>query len=113
MHVVARFNADGATGRTSGAIVTQAASAGHSVPVSAEKPDTEKVDEEFIETAPDVQVHPAGQHELDGHAGSPEPEEEHFEWREVLRGVFDVQTWLTALAYMAILISLYSYSLFL
>lgn len=40
-------------------------------------------------------------------------EVERFEWREVRRGIFDIQTWLTALAYMAVLISLYSYSLFL
>lgn len=93
--------------------MTQAAGAGHSPSASAEKPDAEKVDEEFIEAAPDVHVRPAEQHELDGHRDSPEVEEEHFEWGEVLRGVFDVQTWLTALAYMAILISLYSYSLFL
>ncbi|KAF5370102.1 hypothetical protein D9758_001066 [Tetrapyrgos nigripes] len=40
-------------------------------------------------------------------------EEEAFEWGEVRRGIFDVQTWLTGLAYFAFVISLYSYSLFL
>ncbi|THH32727.1 hypothetical protein EUX98_g1476 [Antrodiella citrinella] len=40
-------------------------------------------------------------------------EDEKFEWREVIRGVLDVQTWLTAFSYMGIIISLYSFSLFL
>ncbi|KAJ3722977.1 MFS transporter [Lentinula raphanica] len=40
-------------------------------------------------------------------------EEEQFEWREVMRGVLDVQTWLTAFAYFGLIVSLYSYSLFL
>jgi hypothetical protein len=40
-------------------------------------------------------------------------EEEKFEWREVRRGVFDIQTWLTGLAYMCACMSLYSFSLFL
>ncbi|GJE84157.1 MFS general substrate transporter [Phanerochaete sordida] len=39
-------------------------------------------------------------------------EDEVFEWREVMRAVLDVQVWLTAFAYMGIIISLYSYSLF-
>lgn len=60
-------------------------------------------------------------------------EDEQFEWREVIRGInpcysffisnyslsmrhkgiTDVQTWLTGLAYFGLLVSLYSYSLFL
>ncbi|KAI0347207.1 MFS general substrate transporter [Trametopsis cervina] len=40
-------------------------------------------------------------------------EEEKFEWREVARGFTDVQVWLTAFAYMGIIIPLYSFSLFL
>ncbi|KAJ4478051.1 MFS transporter [Lentinula aciculospora] len=40
-------------------------------------------------------------------------EEEQFEWREVMRGVWDVQTWLTGFAYFGLIVSLYSYSLFL
>jgi len=40
-------------------------------------------------------------------------EEEHFEWREVMRGVLDIQTWLTGIAYFGLIVSLYSYSLFL
>ncbi|KAJ3741154.1 MFS transporter [Lentinula detonsa] len=40
-------------------------------------------------------------------------EEEEFEWREVMRGVLDIQTWLTAFAYFGLIVSLYSYSLFL
>ncbi|KAK7470670.1 hypothetical protein VKT23_002092 [Stygiomarasmius scandens] len=49
---------------------------------------------------------------------SPQPviinsEDEVFEWREVRRGLVDVQTWLTGMAYFAFIVSLYSYSLFL
>ncbi|KAH9853629.1 MFS general substrate transporter [Lenzites betulinus] len=40
-------------------------------------------------------------------------EDEQFEWREVLRGVKDPQVWMTAVSYMGIIISLYSFSLFL
>ncbi|KAA1466484.1 MFS transporter [Dentipellis sp. KUC8613] len=40
-------------------------------------------------------------------------EEEVFEWREVWRGVTDIQTWLTGIAYLGLIVSLYSYSLFL
>ncbi|KAI0770830.1 MFS general substrate transporter [Irpex lacteus] len=40
-------------------------------------------------------------------------EEENFEWREVVRGLIDVQVWLTAIAYMGIIVPLYSFSLFL
>ncbi|KAJ3869644.1 MFS transporter [Lentinula novae-zelandiae] len=40
-------------------------------------------------------------------------EEEQFEWKEVMRGVLDVQTWLTGFAYFGLIVSLYSYSLFL
>ncbi|TBU32911.1 MFS general substrate transporter [Dichomitus squalens] len=40
-------------------------------------------------------------------------EDESFEWGEVLRGVKDPQVWMTALAYMGIIVSLYSFSLFL
>ncbi|KIY71431.1 MFS general substrate transporter [Cylindrobasidium torrendii FP15055 ss-10] len=42
-----------------------------------------------------------------------EYEEERFEWREVIRGCVDPQLWLTGIAYFGILVSLYSYSLFL
>ncbi|KAF7776169.1 hypothetical protein Agabi119p4_4562 [Agaricus bisporus var. burnettii] len=40
-------------------------------------------------------------------------EDEVFEWREVVRGFLDIQVWLTGLAYFGLIISLYSYSLFL
>jgi len=40
-------------------------------------------------------------------------EDEKFEWREVVRGLTDVQTWLTGIAYLGLIVSLYSYSLFL
>lgn len=39
-------------------------------------------------------------------------EDEQFEWREIVRGCLDIQVWLTAFAYMGIIVSLYSYSLF-
>jgi hypothetical protein len=40
-------------------------------------------------------------------------EDEEFEWREVVRGLTDLQTWLTGFAYFGLLVSLYSFSLFL
>ncbi|TDL29207.1 MFS general substrate transporter [Rickenella mellea] len=40
-------------------------------------------------------------------------EEEQFEWREVIRGLTDIQVWLTGIAYLGLIVSLYSYSLFL
>jgi len=40
-------------------------------------------------------------------------EAEAFEWREVRRGFLDVQMWLTAIAYLGLITSLYSFSLFL
>ncbi|KJA24661.1 hypothetical protein HYPSUDRAFT_38748 [Hypholoma sublateritium FD-334 SS-4] len=41
------------------------------------------------------------------------PEEEQFEWREVIRGITDIQVWFSGLGYFGLLVSLYSYSLFL
>ncbi|KAI9053207.1 hypothetical protein LZ554_002174 [Drepanopeziza brunnea f. sp. 'monogermtubi'] len=38
---------------------------------------------------------------------------EQFEWSEVRRGVFDISTWLSALAYFGVLAGLYSFGLFL
>ncbi|KIK68185.1 hypothetical protein GYMLUDRAFT_216829 [Collybiopsis luxurians FD-317 M1] len=38
---------------------------------------------------------------------------EMFEWREVIRGATDIQTWLTGIAYFGLIVGLYSYSLFL
>lgn len=47
-------------------------------------------------------------------SGSPNLErEEKFRWSEVKRGVFNIQVWLTATAYFAILSGLYSFGLFL
>lgn len=40
-------------------------------------------------------------------------EDEQFEWGEVIRGVKDIQVWLTAFAYLGLIVGLYSYSLFL
>ncbi|OAL56385.1 MFS general substrate transporter [Pyrenochaeta sp. DS3sAY3a] len=40
-------------------------------------------------------------------------EHERFDWAEVKRGVFNLQVWLSALAYFAILCCLYSFGLFL
>lgn len=45
-------------------------------------------------------------------AGSAESDEP-FSWSEVRRGIFNVQVWLSALAYFAILCGLYSFGLFL
>ncbi|KAI0650303.1 MFS general substrate transporter [Trametes meyenii] len=42
-----------------------------------------------------------------------DPQDERFEWGEVMRGVKDPQVWMTAVAYMGIIVSLYSFSLFL
>ncbi|PPQ77772.1 hypothetical protein CVT25_011207 [Psilocybe cyanescens] len=39
--------------------------------------------------------------------------EEEFEWREIFRGIWEIQVWLTGLAYFGLIVSLYSYSLFL
>ncbi|KZT72470.1 MFS general substrate transporter [Daedalea quercina L-15889] len=40
-------------------------------------------------------------------------EDESFEWREVFRGIRDPQVWMTSLSYLGIIVSLYSFSLFL
>ena len=46
-------------------------------------------------------------------ASSPVVErEETFKWSEVYRGIFNLQVWLTATAYFAILSGLYSFGLF-
>ncbi|KAK1624202.1 major facilitator superfamily transporter [Colletotrichum phormii] len=54
---------------------------------------------------------------LQGHAGdrfdSSREREEKFRWSEVGRGVFNLQIWLSATAYFAILSGLYSFGLFL
>jgi len=51
---------------------------------------------------------------------SPTPEakpvrmmDERFEWREVIRGLTDFQAWVTGVAYGGLIVSLYSFSLFL
>jgi len=46
-------------------------------------------------------------------ASSSSEQEEVFEWREVFRGVWEIQVWLTGIAYFGLIVSLYSYSLFL
>ncbi|KAG7085620.1 hypothetical protein E1B28_003169 [Marasmius oreades] len=46
-------------------------------------------------------------------SGAVNQEEEVFEWREVRRGLTDIQTWVTGMAYFGLVVSLYSYSLFL
>ncbi|KII94771.1 hypothetical protein PLICRDRAFT_693103 [Plicaturopsis crispa FD-325 SS-3] len=62
-------------------------------------PDPEKLDDTHVEEV--------------SKAPSVYQEDEHFEWREVIRGVMDIQVWLTGIAYFGLIISLYSYSLFL
>lgn len=91
--VVRRFNADGRTGP---AVAVDRSRLSNSV-------SAEKAEDEFVERR-SINDNPREQTEL---------EIERFEWREVRRAVFDVQTWLTALSYLAVLTSLYSYSLFL
>jgi hypothetical protein len=39
-------------------------------------------------------------------------QEESFSWSEVKRGIFNLQVWLTAMAYFGILAGLYSFGLF-
>ncbi|KAF8913881.1 MFS transporter [Gymnopilus junonius] len=43
----------------------------------------------------------------------PVEQKEEFEWREVFRGIWEIQVWLTGMAYFGLIVSLYSYSLFL
>ncbi|KAI0036750.1 MFS general substrate transporter [Vararia minispora EC-137] len=40
-------------------------------------------------------------------------EDEEFEWREIVRGFLEIQVWLTAMSYLGLIVSLYSFSLFL
>ncbi|OCH90976.1 MFS general substrate transporter [Obba rivulosa] len=40
-------------------------------------------------------------------------EDEKFEWSEVVRGILEPQVWMTAISYLGIIVSLYSFSLFL
>ncbi|KAJ6515911.1 MFS general substrate transporter [Mycena sanguinolenta] len=54
------------------------------------------------------------------HAASPTPQttqirmmDEKFEWSEVIRGLTDFQAWITGISYLGVLVSLYSFSLFL
>ncbi|KAH9918200.1 MFS general substrate transporter [Epithele typhae] len=42
-----------------------------------------------------------------------ESEDEKFEWGEVVRGLLEPQVWMTAVSYLGIIVSLYSFSLFL
>ncbi|KAJ6599082.1 MFS general substrate transporter [Mycena vulgaris] len=39
--------------------------------------------------------------------------DERFEWGEVIRGLTDIQAWVTGVAYLGLIVSLYSFSLFL
>jgi len=50
---------------------------------------------------------------IDAGQGKTSVIEEEFEWSEVIRGALDVQTWVTAMAYFGLVISLYSFSYFL
>jgi len=40
-------------------------------------------------------------------------DDEKLEWSEVVRGILDIQVWLTAVSYLGIIVSIYSFSLFL
>lgn len=105
---VQRFHADGATASNS-IVADETISTRPRAFSEGEKAETDKSSPQYIEhatepSAPAADINPTTALRV---------QDEQFEWREVWRGVFDVQTWLTALAYMAILISLYSLSLFL
>ncbi|KAJ7638796.1 MFS general substrate transporter [Roridomyces roridus] len=61
-----------------------------------------------------------GDIDMSEHAESPTPNanpvrmlDERFEWREIIRGLTDLQAWVTGIAYLGIIVSLYSFSLFL
>lgn len=99
---VQRFHADGATHIHAPATRTadkELPSRPQAVSTDKGEHDKDNVELEEVETV--------NQHEV------VEMEVEQFEWREVVRGILDVQTWLTAFAYMSIATSLYSISLFL
>ncbi|KZL70530.1 major facilitator superfamily transporter [Colletotrichum tofieldiae] len=53
------------------------------------------------------------QSNVEGRFNSASEREERFRWSEVGRGVFNIQVWLSATAYFAILSGLYSFGLFL
>lgn len=40
-------------------------------------------------------------------------EEEQFEWSEIIRGLTSIQAWITGIAYLGMIVCLYSFSLFL
>ncbi|KAF9462632.1 MFS general substrate transporter [Collybia nuda] len=93
---IRRFQADLATPSEPGSLQT-------STPRKSSSPEGgEKDSEHQVEDTGSVAV----QHIL------PENEEK-FEWGEVMRGLTDIQTWLTGVAYCGLVVSLYSYSLFL
>lgn len=91
--------------RQSTAVTADAPLSEPSQRITSQTTDLEKEQEVKIETAnaPDNAEHAIAVH----------IEEEKFEWREVVRGLIDVQVWLTAIAYMGIIVPLYSFSLFL
>ncbi|KAF8175378.1 MFS transporter [Pholiota molesta] len=78
--------------------------------VDREAPSSEKISDEYKQE--DVQIDNSDVNsKLE--PVQKEYEEEQFEWREVIRGLTDIQAWLTGFGYFGLLVSLYSYSLFL
>ncbi|KAH9938279.1 MFS general substrate transporter [Fomitopsis serialis] len=63
-----------------------------------------------LEKVDEVQVETLTTHSI---AQSVNQEDEQFEWLEVVRGIKEPQVWMSALSYLGIIISLYSFSLFL
>ncbi|THV08576.1 MFS general substrate transporter [Dendrothele bispora CBS 962.96] len=100
-----RFRQDAATttATAASAVAARSGSGGRSDRDSPVSLNDEKAEDSKIEKVTPSQSQPTTVHY----------EDEAFEWREVRRGIFDVQTWLTGFAYLAFVVSLYSYSLFL
>ncbi|KAI0736205.1 MFS general substrate transporter [Fomitopsis betulina] len=71
-------------------------------PISTVNPELDKTEESQGETSnPHITIQAVHQ------------EDEKFEWGEVIRGFKDPQVWMTSLSYLGIIVSLYSFSLFL
>ncbi|KAI0053623.1 MFS transporter [Auriscalpium vulgare] len=82
-----------------------------SAAVAVRNPSPSTTDPEKVSTEAQAQVYDAlksGEAPVIIHQ-----EEEQFEWREVVRGLLDIQAWVTGFAYFGIIVCLYSFSLFL
>ncbi|KAF5359888.1 hypothetical protein D9756_002947 [Leucocoprinus leucothites] len=82
--------------------------------VESTTPDEGLEKKESLETTPTDStaiVEGPGQNDLKN--TSAVEEDEVFEWREVRRGLFDFQTWVTGIVFFANIVAIYSFSLFL